>query len=100
AEDGIRAGHVTGVQTCALPIFYAAADRDRSIRGRRWSVEHFFSGRPDHYPRVKALELVISAQDHLYRAGPSSIKYWGRERAEQRSEERRVGKEASGRGAP
>src|SRR6266508_2918903 len=24
AEDGIRAGHVTGVQTCALPIFAAA----------------------------------------------------------------------------
>src|SRR5437660_5684763 len=22
AEDGIRYGHVTGVQTCALPIFY------------------------------------------------------------------------------
>src|SRR5207253_3764442 len=22
AEDGIRAGHVTGVQTCALPILY------------------------------------------------------------------------------
>ncbi len=62
---------------------YAAADRDRSIRGRRWSIEHFFIGRPDHYPRVKALELVISAQDHLYRAGPSLVKYWGRERAEQ-----------------
>src|SRR5258707_792021 len=62
---------------------YAAADRDRSIRGKRWSVEHFFIGRPDHYPRVKALDLVISAQDHLYRAGPSLIKYWGRERAEQ-----------------
>src|SRR5437870_8205303 len=25
AEDGIRAGHVTGVQTCALPIFPLAA---------------------------------------------------------------------------
>ncbi len=62
---------------------YAAADRDRSIRGRRWSIEHFFIGRPDHYPRVRALDLVISAQDHLYRAGPSLIKYWGRERAEQ-----------------
>jgi predicted amidohydrolase YtcJ len=62
---------------------YAAADRDRSIRGKRWSVEHFFIGRPDHYPRVKSLELVISAQDHLYRAGPSLVKYWGRERAEQ-----------------
>src|SRR5690625_2887277 len=24
AEDGIRYGHVTGVQTCALPIFFAA----------------------------------------------------------------------------
>src|SRR5690625_92559 len=24
AEDGIRDGHVTGVQTCALPIFIAA----------------------------------------------------------------------------
>src|SRR5439155_5196041 len=25
AEDGIRDGHVTGVQTCALPIFRALA---------------------------------------------------------------------------
>src|SRR5439155_17506244 len=24
AEDGIRDGHVTGVQTCALPIFFEA----------------------------------------------------------------------------
>src|SRR5690606_39476174 len=27
AEDGIRDFHVTGVQTCALPIFVGAADR-------------------------------------------------------------------------
>src|SRR5207253_5810496 len=26
AEDGIRDGHVTGVQTCALPIFYVAGE--------------------------------------------------------------------------
>src|SRR5690625_3223221 len=26
AEDGIRDGHVTGVQTCALPIFHAVQD--------------------------------------------------------------------------
>src|SRR5207253_8680969 len=26
AEDGIRDGHVTGVQTCALPIFLGAGD--------------------------------------------------------------------------
>src|SRR5690625_7703128 len=30
AEDGIRDGHVTGVQTCALPIF-----RERSARRSR-----------------------------------------------------------------
>src|SRR5207253_6431320 len=27
AEDGIRDGHVTGVQTCALPIFARPASR-------------------------------------------------------------------------
>src|SRR5690625_6538553 len=31
AEDGIRDGHVTGVQTCALPI---CGDRDRRDRRR------------------------------------------------------------------
>src|SRR5690625_7549885 len=31
AEDGIRAGHVTGVQTCALPIFRPEIATDGSI---------------------------------------------------------------------
>ena len=30
---------------------------------------------------MKALGLVISAQDHLYLAGPSLVKYWGTARA-------------------
>ena len=30
---------------------------------------------------MKALSLVISAQDHLYLAGPSLVKYWGPARA-------------------
>src|SRR5690625_7275503 len=36
AEDGIRDGHVTGVQTCALPIYSAASSRVNgpSFRGR------------------------------------------------------------------
>src|SRR5437870_11119673 len=34
AEDGIRDGHVTGVQTCALPIFRVLG-RDHSRRGRQ-----------------------------------------------------------------
>ena len=30
---------------------------------------------------MKALGVAISAQDHLYLAGPSLVKYWGPERA-------------------
>jgi hypothetical protein len=62
---------------------YAAADKDQSIKGKRWSIEHFFIARPDQFPRARSLDLVISAQDHLYLAGPSLIQYWGRARAEQ-----------------
>src|SRR5262245_62380759 len=61
---------------------YEAADAEQSIRGKRWSVEHGFIPQADQFPRLKALDLVISAQNHLYLAGPSLV----------RSEERRVGK--------
>ncbi len=60
---------------------YEAADADRSIVGRRWSIEHGFIPRPEHFPRMKRLGLVISAQHHLYLAGPSLVKYWGPTRA-------------------
>jgi predicted amidohydrolase YtcJ len=62
---------------------YASANAEKSIAGRRWSIEHFFIAKPDHFPKVRELGLVVSAQDHLYLAGPSMKKYWGRERAEQ-----------------
>jgi predicted amidohydrolase YtcJ len=62
---------------------YQAANADRSIVGKRWTIEHFFIARPDHFPRVKALGIAVSAQDHLYLAAPSMAKYWGRARAEQ-----------------
>jgi predicted amidohydrolase YtcJ len=60
---------------------YEAANRDKPIGDRRWGVEHAFIGRPDHLPRLKALGAGISAQSHLYLAGPSLVHYWGRERA-------------------
>jgi predicted amidohydrolase YtcJ len=60
---------------------YEKAHAERSIVNRRWSIEHAFIGRPDHLPRMKALGLAISAQHHLYLAGPSLVKYWGSERA-------------------
>jgi len=60
---------------------YEAANAEKSIVGRRWTIEHAFIPRPDHFPRMKQLGLVISAQDHLYVAGPSLVKMWGAKRA-------------------
>src|SRR5882672_6745819 len=60
---------------------YEAANAEASIVGRRWGIEHAFIGRRDHLPRMKALGLFLSLQDHLYLAGPSLVKYWGRQRA-------------------
>src|SRR5699024_12127756 len=33
AEDGIRDRNVTGVQTCALPIYFASCDADKLMPG-------------------------------------------------------------------
>ena len=60
---------------------YEKAHAAKPITGRRWSIEHAFIGRPDHLPRIKALGLGLSVQDHLYLAGPSLVSYWGASRA-------------------
>jgi predicted amidohydrolase YtcJ len=60
---------------------YEAANGEKSIVGGRWSIEHAFIPRADQFPRMKKLGLIISAQDHLYLAGPSLVKMWGPQRA-------------------
>src|SRR5439155_13425507 len=93
AEDGIRDGHVTGVQTCALPISGV------SFAQLRW--EHY------HDQLVAARAKLTPAQtDSAYHAGdvrlfqhilvsvpPSAA-------SKVRSEERRVGKECRCRWSP
>src|SRR6185369_10573787 len=41
---------------------YEAAHAERSIAGKRWTIEHGFIPQADQFPRMKALDLVISAQ--------------------------------------
>jgi predicted amidohydrolase YtcJ len=60
---------------------YEAANAEKSIRGKRWALEHGFIPQADQFPRLKTLDLIISAQDHLYLAGPSLVNYWGAARA-------------------
>lgn len=60
---------------------YEAANAEESIVGERWGIEHGFIPQPDHFERINELGLYVSAQNHLYVAGPSLARYWGPERA-------------------
>ncbi len=59
---------------------YEAADKEKSIAGRRWTIEHGFIPRQDQFARINRLGVLVSAQDHLYVAGLSLKKYWGEKR--------------------
>src|SRR5437870_6498489 len=85
AEDGIRDGHVTGVQTCALPIsichtwtecqdLFFLLGKKRDIQGHLWTRTN-----QAHVPTKYVNELRQLIQFVL------------------RSEERRVGKECRSR---
>jgi predicted amidohydrolase YtcJ len=81
-RDWRVATHAVGDAAIDLVLnAYEKANADRSIVDRRWSIEHAFVGRPDQLPRMKALGVAISAQNHLFLAGPSLVKYWGAIRA-------------------
>src|SRR5690606_40228160 len=81
AEDGIRDFHVTGVQTCALPI--SGLDQDRRSARHLPLQQRYPAGRGrqgDHRLRCRAW-LTLRRPER------------------KRSEERRVGKECRSRGS-
>ena len=61
---------------------YEAADRERSIRDKRWIVEHVPLMHPDQMERMKRLGVMVSAQIHPYRGAGNMVRQLGRERAE------------------
>src|SRR5207253_7603078 len=97
AEDGIRDGHVTGVQTCALPIFYTAfGERART----RVSTITYTS---ICYSVCAVLLLAVCLVGGVRMTGyaPSTwLAIGGLVVGAQRSEERRVGKGGSSRWWP
>src|SRR5690625_7943707 len=80
AEDGIRDGHVTGVQTCALPISFSKVKSSTA---------------PSCVPRhwMRSLKNKFSAPKMRASCSPCTSK-------QPRSEERRVGKECKCRWSP
>src|SRR5436309_14035483 len=87
AEDGIRDFHVTGVQTCALPISMFSMARSRALAELTAAVESAKA-------RERAMENMVrlAVQEAYVRAKSAQ------DRAALRSEERRVGKECRSRG--
>ena len=65
---------------------YEAADREKSIRDKRWVLEHASMLRPDQMDRSARLGVVISAQFQPYRGGASLMqsmaRYIGKKRVE------------------
>jgi predicted amidohydrolase YtcJ len=60
---------------------YEKANADKSITQQGWAIEHAFITRPEQFPRMKALNVRLSLQDHLYLAAPTLRNYWGATRA-------------------
>jgi predicted amidohydrolase YtcJ len=60
------------------------ADREKSIKDRRWMIDHAFLLIPRHYPKVKQLGVIINSQYmHNYQLGALILKAWDRPLADQ-----------------
>ncbi|MFL6763389.1 MAG: amidohydrolase [Sphingomicrobium sp.] len=58
---------------------FEAANRDKSIVGKRWMIDHAFLLGPQHYAAVKQLGLIINSQYmHNYQLGALILKAWKR----------------------
>src|SRR3989440_6962188 len=87
AEDGIRDLIVTGVQTCALPIYSRATVRGTDGRDRR-------AGRDVGQLAARAQARRVSASGSAPATVVTEVSI------QERSEERRVGKECRSRWSP
>src|SRR5207253_8345089 len=95
AEDGIRDGHVTGVQTCALPILSVNSRYGGSGRRSLFADEPSRSRCASSLNGVPRYTRKVSKTERP-RSTPSSSA-WSAGAAGSRSEECRVGEEGGGR---
>src|SRR2546428_5927663 len=89
AEDGIRDLIVTGVQTCALPIYRVVGHREDRVGAPLRLVGRAALGREAATPLVREQQL-----------GAVIVERRRMPKREVRSEERRVGKECRSRWSP
>jgi hypothetical protein len=83
ARNGWRAAtHAVGDAAVDLVLeAYKQAHTEAPYAKGQWVIEHGFIAKPDHFPKIRELGLVLSVQNHLYVAAPSLKKMWGEARA-------------------
>lgn len=84
ARKGWRLGiHTVGDAALdAVLEAFERADREYTIRGRRWSVMHGFLVCPEHFEIMRRLGITVACQfSHSYTKGDAMVKWWGPERA-------------------
>src|SRR5690606_40931708 len=86
AEDGIRAFHVTGVQTCALPIFTSRSPCF-TFTHSEWRGDFSRRSLAHSWAEARGVRAQSSA------AVRAMSRFIGGKEFDDRSEERRVGKE-------
>src|SRR5690606_40889933 len=94
AEDGIRDFHVTGVQTCALPIFFVPTSDNTllAIETVAPPLSIYFA-KIDPKRNIAKLDATNPASDVIYEfCLPNTVSRIGT--SLNRSEERRVGKDS------
>jgi len=75
--------HISGDKALDVVLDgYSAADREHSIRERRWVVEHIPLVHPDQMDRMSQLGVVVSAQFQTYGGYDGMVRTLGEERAE------------------
>src|SRR5207253_8306170 len=94
-EDGIRDGHVTGVQTCALPICVAGFLEAPDLGVFKGSTRKYVRTLWDRWwPHRDAMQRMVLLSKVWRLSGTRPLNHPQRRLAALRSEERRVGKEA------
>src|SRR5690606_40653532 len=96
--DGIRDFHVTGVQTCALPISAADAAGTAGQRRHRWLLNTAISSSTPSTSRVPFSTGSHGSRSwaRIRRGGGSVLIPRGRKKPSRRSEARRGGRETGG----
>src|SRR5690606_40632905 len=93
AEDGIRDFHVTGVQTCALPIYALVFFFGVLVIGYKPFVTNYLDHGKVLYPAVDQIMKGNVPENILTLPAPVKFVYGIGAVTGERSEERRVGEE-------